>query len=238
MTLRHFIPPKRRPAMPKVDVILFGEVEGGSSRFVQGQLEVIFHRPSSVADVPLLEGAPCAFIEWLLPKISGLEVCRRMRSDPLTAQLHITMVLEEDEPIARRRALRTGADNYMVGPLSRVALLDRVLSLNLLHPQAATSQTLSVGDLLIDVAAFQASWRGRPLILTPNEFRLLRFMAEHPGRVFSRQQLITALGKQEPGLDERTVDAWICRLRRALNAGGRGGMLRTVRSLGYALDAR
>jgi two-component system phosphate regulon response regulator PhoB len=88
----------------------------------------------------------------------------------------------------------------------------------------------------IDIAAFQARWHGKPIPLMPNEFRLLRYFVEHPGRVFTRSQLIAALGKHDGPIDERTVDVWVGRLRRALRVAGAGDMLRTVRSLGYVLD--
>jgi two-component system phosphate regulon response regulator PhoB len=124
----------------------------------------------------------------------------------------------------------------MVGPIGRAALLDRVLSLQLSAHEASALRVVTLGGLTIDLAAFQARWQTRPIPLMPNEFRLLRYFAEHPGRVFTRSQLISALGKQEPQLDERTVDVWIGRLRRALRAAGAGNPLRTVRSLGYVFD--
>src|SRR5690606_27284096 len=123
-----------------------------------------------------------------------------------------------------------------LGPLTRTALLDRVLAANLHEHEATATRSVSQGELTIDVAAFQARWKGKPLSLMPNEFRLLRYFVEHPGRVFTRVQLISALGKQEPAVDERTVDVWIGRLRRALRAVGAGNPLRTVRSLGYVFD--
>ena len=92
------------------------------------------------------------------------------------------------------------------------------------------------GEITVDLAAYQARWRGKPLALMPNEFRLLRFFVENPGRAFTRSQIIAALGKRDPVIDERTVDVWIGRLRRALRATGDGNPLRTVRSLGYVLD--
>jgi two-component system phosphate regulon response regulator PhoB len=187
-------------------------------------------------ELPLIEGGLWAFVDWVLPEISGLEFCRRLRCDPLTASAHITMVLERDDPDERRRALRAGVDDHMVGPVSRRALLDRVLSLQPLDRETGVARTLVLGDLTVDLAAFQARWRGKPIPLMPNEFRLLRYLIEHPGRVFTRSQLIAALGKQEPPVDERTVDVWIGRLRRALRIAGAGDPLRTVRSLGYVLD--
>ena len=222
--------------MRHIDILLTGDLDGGTGGFTHGELEVAFHRLTRLGDLPLLEGSLWAFVDWVLPEISGLEMCRRLRCDPLTAQAHITMILDEDDQEARRRALRTGADDYMVGPVSRAALLDRVLSLKLHETGDGMPRALSLGGLTIDLAAFQARWQGKPVPLMPNEFRLLRYFVEHPGRVFTRSQLIAALGKQEPPVDERTVDVWIGRLRRALRAAGAGNPLRTVRSLGYVFD--
>lgn len=223
--------------MRHIDILLTSDVEGGMAPFRHGEIEAVFHRWTNFGELPLLEGALWAFIDWVLPEISGLEICRRLRCDPLTAQAHITMILDEDDQESRRRALRTGADDYMVGPIDRAALLDRVLSLQVRDHDAGGLRAVTLGNLTIDLAAFQARWQGKPIPLMPNEFRLLRYFVEHPGRVFTRSQLISALGKQEPPVDERTVDVWIGRLRRALRAAGAGNPLRTVRSLGYVFDA-
>jgi two-component system phosphate regulon response regulator PhoB len=143
------------------------------------------------------------------------------------------MVLEDDEAETRRRALRAGADDYVIGPIDRSSVLDRVLQV---QPGDGPARTLKLGDLTLDLAALQARWQDRTLALMPNELRLLRYLMEQPGQVFSRRQLIAALGKQGQPMDERTVDAWVSRLRRALGEAGAGYPLRTVRSLGYVLD--
>lgn len=223
--------------MRHIDILLTSDLDGGMAPFRHGELEAVFHRLANPGELPLLEGALWAFVDWVLPDISGLEICRRLRCDPVTAQAHITMILEEDDQEARRRALRSGADDYMVGPVVRRALLDRVLSLQMHDSEAGALRAVTLGALTVDMAAFQARWNNKPIALMPNEFRLLRYFAEHPGRVFTRSQLIAALGKQEPPVDERTVDVWIGRLRRALKAAGVGNPLRTVRSLGYVFDA-
>ena len=166
----------------------------------------------------------------------GIEVCRRLRCDPPTAQSHITMVLETDDREARRRALAAGADDYLVGPLNRTKILDRILSLQRPAFEGPPAPMMQLGDLAIDIAAFQARWRDVPIPLLPNDLRLLRYFVEHPGRVFTRTQLIAALGKHNEDIDERTVDVWVGRLRRALRKAGVDLSLRTVRSLGYVLD--
>jgi len=221
--------------MPQIDILLTGSLAGGHEPFAHGDLRVVFHLWDGTSRLPLLEGRAWAFVDWLLPTLSGLELCRRLRLDPQTEAAHVTMVLEEDDDDAKRRTLRAGADDYIIGPLTRAALLDRVLAVQLTRQEVA-ARTLRLGELTLDLAALQVRWMDRPIPLMPNEFRLLRYLMEQPGRVFSRAQLIAALGKVEPPLDERTVDAWVSRLRRALRAAGAGDILRTVRTLGYVLD--
>lgn len=221
--------------MGQIDIILTSACAGGQEPFVHDDLRVKFHVWDGTGPLPLLDGRPWAFIDWLLPDLSGLELCRRLRGDPQTEQIHVTMVLEEDDLDDRRRALRAGADDYVLGPIDRQMVLDRMLAAQ--HSEhESVLRTLDLGDLTMDLGALQARWKGKPLGLMPNEFRLLRFFMEKPGQVFSRTQLIAALGKQAAPIDERTVDAWVSRLRRALREAGAGYPLRTVRSLGYVLD--
>ena len=225
--------------MRQIDILLTDQLGGGQETFVHGDLSVVFHRWNWAAPLPLLDGSPWAFISWLLPELSGLELCRRLRCDAQTECAHITMVLEEDDADAKRRALRAGADDYIVGPLGRAAVLDRVLSVQLPDrgaEAAAGARALRLGDLSLDMTALQVRWQERAVPLMPNELRLLRYLMEQPGQVFSRAQLIAALGKRDQPIDERTVDAWVSRLRRALREAGAGQPLRTVRSLGYVLD--
>ncbi len=222
--------------MQRIDIFLTSELSGGLAAFRHDDFDVVLHRWSDFAELPLIEGALWIFIDWVLPEMSGLELCRRLRADPLTQNAHVTMVLEEDNQEDRKRALRMGADDYIVGPLTRATLLDRVLGANIGEQESTGLRVLAQGELTVNVAAFQARWQGKPISLMPNELRLLRYFIEHPGRVFTRVQLIAALGKQEPAVDERTVDVWIGRLRRALKGVGAGNPLRTVRSLGYVFD--
>ncbi|GGY92708.1 winged helix-turn-helix domain-containing protein [Novosphingobium colocasiae] len=222
--------------MRRIDILLTSDLVGGMAPFRHDDLEVALHRWSDPSDLPLIEGALWMFVDWVLPQMSGLELCRRLRADSQTAHAHLTVVLEEDNQEDRKRALRMGADDYIVGPLSRTALLDRVLGANLGEQEIVGIRLIELGGLTVDVAAYQARFESKAIPLMPNEFRLLRYFVEHPGRVFTRTQLIAALGKQEPAIDERTVDVWIGRLRRALKAAGAGNPLRTVRSLGYVFD--
>jgi len=221
--------------MRQIDILVTGALSGGNDSFFHGDLRVVFHKWLGDAPLPLLDGRPWAFVDWVLPDRSGLELCRRLRCDPQTEAAHVTMVLEDDEADTKRRALRAGADDYLIGPIDRQAVLDRVLSLQL-PVSDQPMRTLRLGDLSLDLSALQARWKDKAVPLMPNEFRLLRYLMEQPGHVFSRAQLIAALGKQGQPIDERTVDAWVSRLRRALRDAGAGYPLRTVRSLGYVLD--
>lgn len=182
------------------------------------------------------EGRVWCFVDWLLPDTSGLEMCRRLRDQPATAHSHITMVLEEDDSEARRRALRAGADDYMIGPLTAEVLVERLQRYRASGIGGKPSARLTHGDLALDLAAHQVRWRGKPIPLRPNEFRLFVHFVEHPDQVFSRTALIAMLGKECQAIDERTVDVWVGRLRRALRAHGVPDPLRTVRSMGYVLD--
>jgi two-component system, OmpR family, phosphate regulon response regulator PhoB len=187
-------------------------------------------------DIPVtsVNGSLWCFVDWLLPEISGLELCRRLREHPATREAHITMILEADDPDARRRALRAGADDYLVGPVDVAKLARRLHRPSTVHLPPA--QKLQHGALEIDPAAFLARYRGQRIGLAPNEFRLLAHFVENPDRVFTRNSLIGMVGKDNGVIDDRTVDVWIGRLRRALKEQGVPDPLRTVRSVGYVFD--
>ena len=187
--------------------------------------------------LPQAGGPMWAFVDWLLPDLSGLELCRRLREAEPTRAAHLTMVLEGADADARRRALAAGADDYIVGPLTPERVVARVEGIAPEQGAHANGQRLRHGELVIDPAAFQARYQGRVLPLRPNELRLLVHFITHPDQVFSRAGLIRHLGKDGDAIDERTVDVWIGRLRRGLRAHGAPDPLRTVRSLGYVLDS-
>ena len=222
--------------MDVVNIFLTSELGESLDDFVHDDRRFTFDRLGPDGPRRLVEGPMWAFVDWVLPDIAGLEMCRRLRADARTADAHITMVLESDDAEDRRRALRAGADDYVVGPLTRTAVLDRVLALQSRGAERHATRRFEAGALTIDMAALQARWAGEPITLRPNEFRLLRFFAENPNRVLTREDLINGLGKREPVIDERTVDVWVGRLRRAIKAAGGGNPLRTVRSLGYVFD--
>ncbi|MCR9179884.1 MAG: response regulator transcription factor [Erythrobacteraceae bacterium] len=222
--------------MDVINIFLTGELGESLDDFVHDQHRFTFDRLGPDGPRRLVEGPMWAFVDWVMDDLAGLEMCRRLRADLRTADAHVTMVLEEDDPEDRRRALRAGADDYVIGPLTRTAVLDRVLALQSRGAERHATRRFEAGALSIDMAALQARWNGEPIMLRPNEFRLLRFFAENPNRVLTRDDLISGLGKREPPIDERTVDVWIGRLRRAIKAAGGGNPLRTVRSIGYVFD--
>ena len=222
--------------MDLVTIFMTNTLGSRAEEFVHDGTRYVFERIDCNGPARLAEGQVWVFIDWVLEECAGLSLCRRLRADPRIEHAHITMVLEQDDDDDRRRALKAGADDYIVGPVDRNGVLDRILALQ--SPQEAKSpnRLIALGKLTIDLVALQASWAKVPLVVGPNEFRLLRFFAENPHRVLSRRELIAGLGKVEPAIDERTVDVWIGRLRRALRNAGAGDPLRTVRSKGYVYD--
>ncbi len=204
--------------------------------FSQGEALFSFVLLQSDGPRALVDGRAWVFVDWVMEDLSGLEMVRRLRADPRMRDAHITMVLEEDDAEDRRRALKAGADDYAVGPLDRQAMLDRVLALFAEGRNNAVGRVIELGDLQINVAGEQARWNDQLIALRPNEFRVLRFMAENPNRVLSRQELVDALGKEGDPEYLRTVDVWIKRLRQGLRNAGAGHLLRTVHGKGYVFD--
>lgn len=203
---------------------------------------LVRHRPDwqivALEDVPPagpFSGKVWAYIDWLCPSMSGLEMCRRLREAPATRSAHLTLVLDDPSPEAKRRALQAGADDYIPGPLDAEHVLQRTDGLS--TRQTATRHRLVNGPILLDRAAHQVRINGQPVPMRPNEFRLLSHFMENLDQVFSRAALIENLGKEGEEIDERTVDVWIGRLRRALAANGAPDQLRTVRTMGYVMDS-
>lgn len=222
--------------MDLINVFISNEQAETYQEFVDDRQRVTFQRLDSDIPTRVVGGQIWAFVDWIMDDLSGLEMCRRLRTDPNTRSAHITMVLEHDTFEERRRALQAGADDYLTGPIDRTKALDRILALRRPDTDWHEQDLLQAGPLSISMQAFQARWDGTPISLPPNEFRLLQFFAENPNRVMSRDDIIRGLGKTEPAIDERAVDVWIGRLRRAIKAAGGGNPLRTVRLLGYVFD--
>ncbi len=222
--------------MPRVSIVATDQRAARFDRFVNGDTEFTFGLLTQQGPQRLVEGQVWAFVDWVMEDLSGLEMCRRLRADPRTSSAHVTMVLEADDPDDRRRALKAGADDYAIGPLDRQAMLDRVLALCAGEVRPPVRQVIESGGLTINLAGEQARWKGKLIQLRPNEFRVLRFMAENANRIHSRQDLIDALGKAGDPDYLRTVDVWIKRLRFGLREAGAGNLLRTVHGKGYVLD--
>lgn len=176
-------------------------------------------------------------LDWMLPKLSGLELCRRLRGRTETRNIPIIMLTARGEEADRIRGLETGADDYIAKPFSTAELLARVRAVLRRIRPALADDVVSYGEILVDRAAHRVKRGGRDIHLGPTEFRLLSHLIEHPGRVFSRGQLLDAVwGADVYDVDERTVDVHIGRLRKALNGDSDADPIRTVRSAGYSLD--
>ena len=175
-------------------------------------------------------------LDWMLPYMSGLELCRQLRRKAATANLPVIMLTARTEEPDRLRGLDTGADDYVTKPFSIDELVARMRAvLRRVRPVFA-EEVLSFADLVVDLAGHRVTRGDREVHLSPTEFRLLRQLLESPGRVFSRGQLLDLVWGRDQDVELRTVDATIRRLRRALNAGDEPDLLRTVRAAGYALD--
>jgi two-component system phosphate regulon response regulator PhoB len=176
-------------------------------------------------------------LDWMLPKVSGVEVCRRLRARPETRNLPIIMLTARGEETDRIRGLDTGADDYVVKPFSMSELAARIRAvLRRIRPGLADDR-LHHGDIVVDRVAHRVRRANNEIHLGPTEFRLLDYLMQHPGRVFSREQLLDAVWGSDVYVEARTVDVHIGRLRKALNRGQDEDPIRTVRSAGYSLDA-
>jgi two-component system, OmpR family, phosphate regulon response regulator PhoB len=175
-------------------------------------------------------------LDWMLPKLSGIEVCRRIRGKPETRNLPIIMLTARGEETDRVRGLDTGADDYLTKPFSMVELIARIRAvLRRIRPGLADDR-INHGDIVIDRVAHRVRRAGNEIHLGPTEFRLLDHFMQHPGRVFSREQLLDAVWGSDVYVEARTVDVHVGRLRKALNVDGTVNPIRTVRSAGYSLD--
>ena len=175
-------------------------------------------------------------LDWMLPKLSGIEVCRRVRGRAETRNLPIIMLTARGEETDRVRGLDTGADDYMTKPFSMTELTARIRAvLRRIRPGLADDR-VNHADIIMDRVAHRVSRAGKEIHLGPTEFRLLDHFLKHPGRVFSREQLLDAVWGSDVYVEARTVDVHVGRLRKALNVEGTVNPIRTVRSAGYSLD--
>ncbi|MET0426983.1 MAG: phosphate regulon transcriptional regulator PhoB [Microvirga sp.] len=189
------------------------------------------------AEIRLREQIPdLVLLDWMLPGLSGIELCRRIRIRPETERLPIIMLTARGEEGDRIRGLSTGADDYIVKPFSVPELLARVRALLRRTKPGHIANLLSAGDMELDRETHRIRRDGRELHLGPTEFKLLEFLMQSPGRVFSREHLLNAVWGHDVYIDERTVDVHVGRLRKALNLPGRADPIRTVRGAGYSFD--
>lgn len=189
------------------------------------------------ADLRLKEELPDLLIlDWMLPGLSGVELCRRLRMRPESERLPIIMLTARGEESERVRGLSVGADDYVVKPFSTPELLARVRAmLRRAKPERISTQ-LSAGDIDLDRETHRVRRSGREVKLGPTEFKLLEFLMQSPGRVFSREQLLDGVWGRDIYVDERTVDVHVGRLRKAINRGRQRDPIRTVRGAGYSMD--
>ena len=231
-----------RPGLPSAPRILIVEDESDLSLLLGYNLEAEGYVVENVergdeAELRLAENAPdLVILDWMLPGVSGLEICRRLRARESTRTLPVIMVTARGEEAERVRGLSVGADDYVVKPFSVPELLARVRALLRRSRPERIAERLYAGDLDLDRETRRVRRGVRDIHLGPTEFRLLEYLLEKPGRVFSRAQLLDGVWGQAAEIDERTVDAHVGRLRKALSRGRERDPIRTVRGTGYAFD--
>jgi len=192
--------------------------------------EGLYHASQECPDVILLD--------WMLPNLSGLEICRQLRRKDTTANVPIIMLTARADEPDRIRGLETGADDYIVKPFSPKELLARIQAVLRRVRPALAGHELVFEDIKLDNVSHRVTRGDQPVHLGPTEYRLLRHFMENPGRVFSREQLLDSVWGHDVYVEPRTVDVHIRRLRKAINEHGGKDFIRTVRSAGYALDNR
>jgi two-component system phosphate regulon response regulator PhoB len=189
------------------------------------------------ADLLLRESLPdLVLLDWMLPGLSGLELCRRLRQRPETQRLPIILLTARGAEDERVRGLATGADDYIIKPFSVPELLARVSALLRRASPEKVASLLQAGDLALDKTSHRVKRGPRDLHLGPTEYKILEFLMERPGRVFSRAQLLDFVWGDDSEIDERTVDVHVGRLRKVINEGKKRDPIRTIRGSGYAFD--
>jgi two-component system phosphate regulon response regulator PhoB len=175
-------------------------------------------------------------LDWMLPHVSGIEICRQIRRKTELRDLPVIMLTARGEEADRIRGLEVGADDYVIKPFSPSELVARIRAVLRRARPSGADEMLTYSGIAMDLAAHRVIRNGRNIHLGPTEFRLLRFFMERPGRVFTREQLLDGVWGRDLYVELRTVDVHIRRLRKAINADGERDPIRTVRSAGYALD--
>ncbi|TAN74314.1 MAG: phosphate regulon transcriptional regulatory protein PhoB [Magnetospirillum sp.] len=224
-------------------LILIVEDEASLATLLRYNLEKEGYRVCEAGDgeealTVLTERKPdLVLLDWMLPSLSGIEVCRQLRRKPATRDLPVIMLTARGEEGDKIRGLNTGADDYLTKPFSLPELMARVRALLRRAQPVQQKGLLTWGDIGMDLAAHRVTRAGKAIHLGPTEFRLLQFFMQHPGTVFSREELLDAVWGPDIYVEPRTVDVHIRRLRKALNCDTESDIIRTVRAAGYALDA-
>jgi len=175
-------------------------------------------------------------LDWMLPGLSGIEVCRQLRGDGTTREIPILMLTARGEEEDRVRGIETGADDYVVKPYSPREVVARIKALLRRANPALANEALEYAGIAMDLAQHKVSRDGRSIHLGPTEFRLLKTLMEKPGRVYSRERLLDMVWGRDVYVEDRTVDVHIRRLRKARNENDAVDVIRTVRGEGYAID--
>ena len=231
-----------KQSSPRKPVVLVAEDEMPLMTLLRYNLEKEGSRALDASDgeqalmLAAEETPDLVLLDWMMPKVTGIEVCRRLRSRAETRNVPIIMLTARGEESDRVRGLDTGADDYITKPFSMTELLARIRAVMRRIRPALAEDIVKFGDVSIDRSAHRVRRGSRDIHLGPTESTLLDHFMQHPGRVISREQLLDALWGSGIYVDARTVDVHIGRLRKALNEPGQTDPIRTVRSAGYALD--
>jgi two-component system, OmpR family, phosphate regulon response regulator PhoB len=226
-----------------IPYILVVEDEDALATLLDYNLEKEGFRVERAADgeealLKVAEEAPdLILLDWMLPKVSGVEVCRQIRAAAETRKTPILMLTARGEDGDKVRGLDTGADDYVVKPFAMSELVARIRALLRRARPELVDETLTYADLVLDRSSYRVTRAGIEVHLGPTEYRLLDFLLQRPGRVFSRERLLDAVWGANTYVELRTVDVHVGRLRKALNRPNTPDLIRTVRSAGYSLDA-
>lgn len=175
-------------------------------------------------------------LDWMMPILAGIEVCRLLRNKEETSKIPILMITARGEEAERVRGLDNGADDYITKPFSPAEVLARVKAVLRRVNPSTQAEILSIADLKMDTTTHKVTRGGTEVHLGPTEFKILRYFLQNPSKVFSREQLLDGVWGRDVYVEARTVDVHIRRLRKALNQGNKVDLIRTVRSAGYSLE--
>lgn len=223
-------------------LILIVEDELPQAELLQYNLEKSGFRTQTANDgetalIRIEESTPdLVLLDWMLPEVSGIEICRRLRDRPDLGTLPIIMLTARGEEADKVLGLDVGADDYVVKPYSPAELISRVKAVLRRSGKKAANESLTFGDLHMDLGTHKVTRAGKPVHLGPTEFKLLEALLEDPGHVFDRETLLDRAWGKDIYVEDRTVDVHIGRLRKAINSEGTRDLIRTVRGVGYALD--